>query len=212
MVIVNFQLVAGHPALDFANTLDYRYDAARRVELLPDFEAFVAFARQTECISDAESRRLLAATGGAEAESAIRRVRALREAVYFLFLSAVRRRAPGRAYLQTYNRICSEIVRPGSLCWYAGQFSMRHIDVAAFPTAPLLPLIEGANTLLTSEDAAHIRECSDESCRWLFLDHSKNHSRRWCSMQICGNRFKAKRFYERSRELTTEPLSAPRKR
>jgi predicted RNA-binding Zn ribbon-like protein len=54
--------------------------------------------------------------------------------------------------------------------------------------------------LLGSSQRGRVRECSEESCRWLFLDHSKNRSRRWCNMQICGNRAKARRFYARTRE------------
>jgi predicted RNA-binding Zn ribbon-like protein len=39
-----------------------------------------------------------------------------------------------------------------------------------------------------------LRECGNPECRWLFLDTSKNHTRRWCDMKICGNRMKARRF------------------
>ena len=39
-----------------------------------------------------------------------------------------------------------------------------------------------------------------KTCRWLFLDRSKNHSRRWCDMRICGNRSKTRRFYARQRD------------
>jgi predicted RNA-binding Zn ribbon-like protein len=55
-------------------------------------------------------------------------------------------------------------------------------------------LAQSAVDLLVSEQIRLIRECGDEGCRWLFLDTSKNHSRRWCDMKICGNRMKARRF------------------
>jgi predicted RNA-binding Zn ribbon-like protein len=45
-----------------------------------------------------------------------------------------------------------------------------------------------------------VKDCGDPSCRWLFLDTSKNHTRRWCDMKTCGNRMKARRFQARSQE------------
>jgi predicted RNA-binding Zn ribbon-like protein len=48
--------------------------------------------------------------------------------------------------------------------------------------------------LMTGERLQALRECGNPECRWLFLDTSKNHTRRWCDMKICGNRMKARRF------------------
>jgi len=48
--------------------------------------------------------------------------------------------------------------------------------------------------LMTSPEMARVRACGSSDCRWLFLDTSKNHTRRWCDMKICGNRMKARRF------------------
>jgi len=54
--------------------------------------------------------------------------------------------------------------------------------------------------VLTGEALARVRECGGTACNWLFLDESRNRSRRWCSMESCGNRAKARRHYHRSRE------------
>jgi predicted RNA-binding Zn ribbon-like protein len=61
----------------------------------------------------------------------------------------------------------------------------------------LWPLAWSATELLGSDDVGRLKECAQDDCRWLFLDLSKNRSRRWCSMEQCGNRAKAKRHYER---------------
>jgi predicted RNA-binding Zn ribbon-like protein len=53
--------------------------------------------------------------------------------------------------------------------------------------------------LLTSRKRNRIRECQADNCAWLFMDHSRNQSRRWCDMKVCGNREKARRFYRRNR-------------
>jgi predicted RNA-binding Zn ribbon-like protein len=62
----------------------------------------------------------------------------------------------------------------------------------------LWPIARHAAQLLTSDQAARVRECEDDrGCGYLFIDQTKNHSRRWCSMESCGNRAKAKRHYSR---------------
>jgi predicted RNA-binding Zn ribbon-like protein len=64
---------------------------------------------------------------------------------------------------------------------------------------PLWPVVWDAAELLVSGRAGRVGSCSDPDCAWVFLDTSRNRSRRWCSMADCGNRHKARRHYERSR-------------
>jgi predicted RNA-binding Zn ribbon-like protein len=62
---------------------------------------------------------------------------------------------------------------------------------------PVWPCLVSAAELLTSPLLGRVRECASDTCGWLFLDLSPNRSRRWCDMQSCGNRAKAKRFHSR---------------
>ncbi len=65
---------------------------------------------------------------------------------------------------------------------------------------PLWALARSAADLLTSPRLSRVRECpGEDGCGWLFLDTSKNGSRRWCSMQGCGSRAKARRYAGRRR-------------
>ena len=50
---------------------------------------------------------------------------------------------------------------------------------------------------LTSEELDQVRECAGNTCGWLFVDMSRNHSRHWCDMRDCGNRAKVRRYYQR---------------
>ena len=75
----------------------------------------------------------------------------------------------------------------------------------------LWPVAHSAAGLLTADDLARVRECAAEHCTWLFVDHSKNRSRRWCDMQSCGNAAKVRRYRSR-KQLTSAPdaeLQAP---
>jgi predicted RNA-binding Zn ribbon-like protein len=66
----------------------------------------------------------------------------------------------------------------------------------------LWPLAWSAADLLTSAGLARVRQCArSEGCDWLFVDTSKNGSRRWCSMNLCGSRDKGRRYYRRKRAI-----------
>jgi len=64
---------------------------------------------------------------------------------------------------------------------------------------PLWEIAHSAADLLTSGDQERVKECASTTCEWVFLDKSRNRSRRWCDMSDCGNRAKARRFQARKR-------------
>jgi predicted RNA-binding Zn ribbon-like protein len=194
-----FQLVAGHLVLDFANTLDYRYDPDRLIDLLPSYERFLAFCRQSGIISAAQMRKLLDGLSESDCLCVLKEVIAFREALYFLILSAVHDRRPDESHLRALNGFLSETRAVDEIVWHKRRFVRGSRDVTERPDGPLRQLVDAAVALITSSDIHNVRECSEKTCRWFFLDRSRNHSRRWCDMQLCGNRSKAKRFYARTR-------------
>jgi len=192
-----FQLVAGHLALDFLNTLDFRYDQRRRIELLPTYGRFLEFAAQAGLISTYGRRKLLRNTTGSVAARRLKQIVEIREALYRMFLATVNGKPPNPSCLRTYNRYLRDLYVAKILLWRKSSFIRDSVDLTTTSLGPMGAILESAGALLTSPDRSHIRECGDESCRWLFLDTSKNHSRRWCSMEICGSRSKARRYYAR---------------
>ena len=198
----SFQLIAGNIALDFANTLDNRYDPGRRVELLPSYDRFIAFAHQSGILTSGQANRLAGLAGRNRDGTVLTRAIELREALHFLFLSIATGDRPNRAALETLNRFLAETRRPRTIEWKRNNYRWQPADFAATTDAPLTAIVEAAAELLTSEDRNLVRECSAPTCRWLFLDRSKNHTRRWCDMKICGNRAKARSFQERQRDET----------
>lgn len=82
----------------------------------------------------------------------------------------------------------------------AGRFAWSWADEPLDLEMPLWPIARSAAELLTSPAALPtLRLCASERCAWLFLDTSRNGSRRWCSMRTCGNRAKARRHHARVR-------------
>jgi predicted RNA-binding Zn ribbon-like protein len=194
-----FQLVAGHLALDFANTLDYRYDPDRLIDLLPNYERFLAFCRQSGVITASQMRKLLDGLGESDCQRILKEVIEFREALYFLILSAVQGKRPNESHLRALNRVLSKARALDEVVWRKRRFDRIIRDITEWPDGPLRQIVDAAVSLITSSEIDNLRECSEKTCRWFFLDRSRNHSRRWCDMQLCGNRSKAKRFYARTR-------------
>jgi predicted RNA-binding Zn ribbon-like protein len=196
-----FNLCGGHAALDFVNSLDNRFGDNEPVELLADYGALLRFAEQSRLL-DARRARRLAQVAPAAAERALRSARQLREALAAALYARVDGRAMPAAKLRTLERHLHRAGRhrelrwergrqgSGALCWEWGRFEGQ-------AELPVWLLAESAGELMMSETMARVSACGADTCRWLFLDTSRNHTRRWCDMKVCGNRMKARRFQAR---------------
>jgi predicted RNA-binding Zn ribbon-like protein len=198
-MVRKFQLVAGHLALDFVNTLDNRYDRPRLVDLLPDYDSFLAFSRQSGILTGGRMRSLRGSTSASKAGHALEQIVELRETFYTLFLSVAHGKRPSTGTIRKLNRFLRDARPLETVHWRNGRLVRSYGKAMVSSIEPLWPILEAAINLLESPDSRRIHECSEKTCRWLFLDGSRNHSRRWCDMRICGNREKAKRFYSRVR-------------
>jgi predicted RNA-binding Zn ribbon-like protein len=162
----------------------------------------LAFARQARLLDPAEVDRLERRAQADEraASAATRAARSLREALYGIFSAQAHGRAVPDRDLEGLNEALGEVLpnlrldpRGASLAW-----GWRRDGDAL--TRPLWSIARAAAELLTREPSAPVRECGGTECTWLFLDHSRGRSRRWCSMASCGNREKARRHYRRTRD------------
>lgn len=189
----SFDRCAGHLALDFANAVSGRHTSAP-VDLLPTYAELLAFARQCRLAPPAQLKRLerRAAADRHAAEAARVDAVALREALYKIFAAVADGRAADAADLAVFNATLARMRIGRDLDW----------EWAAGPEAldaMLGPIARSALDLLRSGERERVRMCAADECVWLFLDTSKNRSRRWCDMRQCGNRNKVRRFYERQR-------------
>ncbi|MBS0580816.1 MAG: CGNR zinc finger domain-containing protein [Proteobacteria bacterium] len=201
---VPFDRCGGHPALDFVNTLDHRFDPERRTELLGDYAALLRFAREAGLL-DPSRQRVLADEVAVEAGArALRSAIELREAMASVLYAQVGGRDPASADLDRLGRCFQEAERPENLRWVRAEggaparleWQWRPEQLRA-PALPVGLLAQAASELMLSDALARVRHCEADTCRWLFLDTSKNHTRRWCNMKVCGNRAKARRFQQR---------------
>lgn len=198
-------LEGGHLALDFVNTLGGLRDEPPSPdnELLDSYEDLVVWSVRLGVISDADGDTLLRAADADEeaARRAHTRARELRELVYAIFRPiADGAEAPEHLLDELRdaerNALASAHLAPAGAD--APHGAMRWTWPPPRELAdPLRPITHAAVELLTTGPLGHLKICGN--CRWLFLDQSRNHSRRWCSMDECGTQMKQRRFVERRR-------------
>lgn len=181
-----FELVAGHPALDLVNTLDWRFRAAGPEELLKTYEDLLHFTEQSKLLTPKQARDLRRSAN----EETLLRSRELREAL----ANALYETTPSAASRIALERFFKEARLQQKLNWKQSPHLEWQWPSEHPPDLPLWALALSASDLMTSEAVHQIRACDNAECRWLFLDTSKNHTRRWCDMKVCGNRMKARRF------------------
>jgi predicted RNA-binding Zn ribbon-like protein len=190
----DFELIGGHSALDLVNTLDWRFRDSGTEELLNDYDDLVRFTRQCGLITAAESRRLQHGVSESQGIKIIAAVRELREAAaQHLYASLKGERAPATS-MKTLNACLRNAREQQRLVWTDARLAWELPRTASLPELLLWLLSLETLDLMTSDAMLRLRECGNPECRWLFLDTSKNHTRRWCDMKVCGNRMKARRF------------------
>jgi predicted RNA-binding Zn ribbon-like protein len=196
---VEFQIIAGELCLDFINTLDNRPVPERRTELLPTYHDLVDWAVQARAISPLQLSALLreAGTYPKAAEQMLSKAIALRECLYRIISNALRNRRPAPDDLVSFNAYRGEAVSNLQLKPTRSGYRLGWKDDPSRLDSILWPIVQSASDLLTSPDLVNVHECDMPSCRWIFVDRSKNHRRRWCDMKVCGNRAKARKFYLR---------------
>jgi len=192
------RLIGGALCLDMANTLNGHARPAGH-EYLKDYRDLALWCRRAGILTAGDAERLIreAVRQPARAAVAFERAIALRETIYRIFSAIAHGASPGAADLAALNEARCEGLAHSHIVPSAGGFVLDWTDKAALDWV-LRPIALSAADLLTSGNRDRIRACAGQGCDWLFLDTSRNHSRRWCSMDECGNRSKARRFYARS--------------
>jgi len=201
MVEYHFKLLGGQLALDFANTASW-HARPKPDELLTNYARVLAWGEQAGALDAAERASLaeLAQRDPAATTDALARIVTLREVIYGLYSALAAGRPLPTADLATLNAALVATLP-----------HLRVVATAAAPvwgwaedtddlSRPLWPVIHAAADLLIAPDRALVRECAGEDCGWLFLDTSRNRTRRWCDSRDCGNRMRVRQHYARQRQ------------
>jgi predicted RNA-binding Zn ribbon-like protein len=187
--LADLRIVGGNLALDFVNTRSGPQHGPVDTEWLSSYEDFVAWSRRVGTDGPTAAR-----PAEAEAVAAFARVQACRDDMYETFRALADGCAPPDAVLRRMQLAYLEALAHGQLAGGTEGFGWRW-DPGRDLLAPLWPIVAAAVELLTSQPASQIKPC--HACRFLFIDQSKNGSRRWCSMDDCGKAAKIARYLQR---------------
>jgi len=191
-----FLFVGNQLALDFLNTCPVQN--GEPTELLADFAALLRWFQAAEVLSPAQVSRLSQQWGGsAQARRAVEAMRRLREKLRKEVLTLENGGTVHRAVIDEVNRLMSEHPMLIRLKTTGNASSMELWFDPRRPEDLFAPLAHGAATLFASADRNRLRKCGN--CVLHFYDTSKKGTRRWCSMQLCGNRLKVAAYAARQR-------------
>lgn len=189
---------AGKLPLDFANTAEWHMSSSP-AEKVHNYSDLVRWSQDAGLFDEGEAKSMLkeADRHPRQAKAVLKRSLSLREAIFGIFTSVAEDKKPRESDLDLLNQFLGDasqaqhlVHTPAGFDWEWNQESLDRM---------LGPIARSAADLLTSEELKRVGICADDrGCGWLFYDTSRNHSRRWCSMESCGNRAKAKRHYQRS--------------
>ncbi len=196
----DFLFVAERAWLDFVNT-EMRVRGAP-VDLLSSYGDLIRWLERAGLMTNEDARTVAKRWGGTAAgEEALRRAHELRATLRRLAENLAAGGEVSPTAIRSINAALRR--RPGSpqLTQPAPGGTLEKRFVGAFETAAsvLAPMAEAAADSLASDDVSLVRRCANPDCVLVFLDTTKNHLRRWCSMDLCGSRAKAAAYYARTK-------------
>jgi predicted RNA-binding Zn ribbon-like protein len=202
MAVSTFDLDSGALGLDFANTVEW-HASDHPQDKLHDYAGLLAWAEAAKSVSADQARRLreLAAQQPQKAQAAFERAITLRETIYRLFAAYAGQGAVNAQDMAAFNQVLGAAMSRSQVAPGADGFEWGWPEEEPDLDELIWPVVRSAANLLTADTLDRVRQCADDrGCGYLFVDTSRNRSRRWCSMESCGNRAKAQRHYERHKQ------------
>jgi len=193
-------LLGERVCLDFVNTVNWRGRDDSK-DIFDSYADLLVWSRYVDIITDKDFKTLqeIASKNPSEAKQVMNRAIDLREAMYAIFSAKAEESTLQIDDLSTFNNFLSKamgysriVPADEGLVW-STDGDKNSLDWI------LNPVIRSAAELLVSSEVGKVKNCGDNECGWIFFDSSRNQSRRWCDMKDCGNRAKARRFYQKKK-------------
>lgn len=185
--------------LDFANTIGWFIEQHSAQAFT--YSHLLTWAKQAKVIDEQQAKSLEkeAQAHPKKAFQAVKKTLLLCLTTYRVFSAHAEGNQPKPEDLKRLNALLSQALKQAEVVSDHGEFVWSWNAKKIQLDMPLWPVAWSAAELLTSEDRHRIGQCASDECKWLFYDTSKNRSRRWCSMKMCGNVAKARRHYQRQK-------------
>jgi predicted RNA-binding Zn ribbon-like protein len=192
------KLLHEHLSLDFVNsTSNHQHTSG---EYLKTYDDLVSWGVDVGLLSTDQAQHLwdTASQQPTQAAAIHQKAVVLREAIYRILIDVALKQTPKSADLDTLNVALNEATAHMRLASSEGGFRWTWDGEEAHLDYLLWRAAWATSELLMSDKLKHIGQC--EGCDWLFLDMGRGHRRRWCNMNTCGNRAKARRYYQRTKD------------
>jgi predicted RNA-binding Zn ribbon-like protein len=198
-----FLFVGERLCLDFVNTRVVVH--SQLVDLLQGFPDWVEWSVEAKVLNPRQARQALRRwKGSPQTTAALEVARAFRESLRLAVEHTVRRDRIPEGSISQINALLRHPITYSVLAYGQDRLEMQRRLVFDEPIHLLVPIAESAADLFSHGDWRLIKKCENSACVLYFYDTSKNHARRWCSMNLCGNRMKVAAFYRRHRNAKLE--------
>lgn len=196
-----FLFVGNHPCLDFINTQMIVRETP--TDLLRGYEDLVAWLVQAKIVNNDQATVVMTQWNREDQEQLFEQGITFRNTVRDMAERIVARKSIPDSAVASINRLLSRCPGYPQLVYAKGQVTRQFQSQTAQKDGLLAPLAEAASDLLCSGDLSLVKKCGNAACILYFYDTTKNHTRNWCSMQLCGNRIKVAAHYQRKRNNPT---------
>ena len=193
-----FLFVGNYLCLDFVNT--EMVVAGKPVDLLNNFDSLVVWLVQSQTLDEKQAEETLGNWKGREAGSLLQDATKLRVSLREMAERLVMGRTVTQSTVAAINERLAHQTGHAELKRMRGGFEKRFRAEFREPAQLLWPVAESACDLLCYADLTLVKKCENPVCVLFFYDTTKNHSRRWCSMSVCGTRMKVAAHYQRLRD------------
>jgi predicted RNA-binding Zn ribbon-like protein len=198
--LAGLKLIADSVCVDFLNTVERGVRYQHR-DWIDSYEALVKWSEKAGTVCSDEAGALLkkSATHSRRASRVLSKAVRLRNVLRDLFASISAETAPSSTAIDALNEFLVEANAARKVEWTSrGPIWNWRADSVELER-PLWSITMSAAELLTGPTVNHVRNCANPQCSWMFVDSSKNKTRRWCEMKVCGNQSKAREHYAKRR-------------
>lgn len=193
-----FLFVGNHLCLDFINT--QMIVRGNLTDLLREFGDLMTWLVQAKVVDADQGKVAIMRWSAAEKKRVFDAAIALRKALRNMAEDLAARKAIPNSTLTAINQVLSQCPGYRQLAYVNRRVESRFHSDAGESSRLLTPLAEAASDLLCSGNLSLVKKCRSNACILYFYDTTKNHTRNWCSMQLCGNRMKVAAHYRKKRK------------
>jgi predicted RNA-binding Zn ribbon-like protein len=199
---LNLDLKSGHPALEFTNTVN-DHASEHPGETLFKYEDLLSWTKRIGLLHGEQVEILTRKAAGQpdKAAAVFAKSLELREAIYRIFVAQTKGKSPADTDVAKLNSVLASLTNRAQVVHHDRRYEWKWNFEENALEMPLRIIALSAVDLMISENLKWVGQCADEhGCGWLFVDTSKNHSRRWCDINDCGNRAKQRRYQKRAQK------------